>query len=49
MERNTLLARGFYKGGVTPMDFKKKWNDIAPQINSKGPPIRDGCGWQKVC
>jgi len=48
MERNPALARGFHKGGMTSIDFKEKWNDIAPQLNCKGPPVREGEGWKKV-
>jgi len=49
MERNPALAKGFQKGGITSSDFKKKWSEIAPQLNCLGPPIRDGDGWKKVC
>ncbi|XP_055918680.1 uncharacterized protein LOC129950788 [Eupeodes corollae] len=47
MGRNVELARGFLKG-IQKTDVKKEWAAIAEQLNSKGPPVRDGDGWQKV-
>lgn len=47
LEKNPSLAKGFRRGTV-PCNFKEQWEDIAKNLNSLGPPIRTGDGWQKV-
>ncbi|XP_055631573.1 uncharacterized protein LOC129771685 [Toxorhynchites rutilus septentrionalis] len=43
LEKNPDIAKGFIRGNSGPF-----WNDCAAELNSLGPPIRDGSGWKKV-
>ncbi|XP_035793790.1 uncharacterized protein LOC118467413 [Anopheles albimanus] len=48
MKRDVDLARGVYSVQHSKRDVKKKWNDIAVDLNFLGPPMRNGHEWQKV-
>lgn len=47
LEKHPSLARGFRRG-IAPTNFKEEWESISTVLNSLGPPIRTGDGWQKV-
>lgn len=47
LQKNPSLARGFQKGTV-PNNLNEQWESIATVLNSLGPPLRSGAGWQKV-
>lgn len=48
MEKNPEIAKGFFSFGSSKKEFNTKWNEFAVKLNSLGPPIREGVGWQKV-
>ncbi|XP_055640365.1 uncharacterized protein LOC129777847 [Toxorhynchites rutilus septentrionalis] len=43
LEQEPDIAKGFSRGNSGPY-----WDDLAAEVNSLGPPIRDGSGWKKV-
>ncbi|XP_055902068.1 uncharacterized protein LOC129938487 [Eupeodes corollae] len=44
MEQNPEVARGM----LSKVDLGKKWEAIAVELNSLGPPQRDSTKWQRV-
>uniref|UniRef100_A0A2M4CZW2 Regulatory protein zeste n=1 Tax=Anopheles darlingi TaxID=43151 RepID=A0A2M4CZW2_ANODA len=46
MKKHIDLARGVYTN--VPGETNKRWNVIASELNSLGPPTRNGHQWQKV-
>ena len=49
MERNPGIAKGFHFFNEGKDIWKSKWMEFSHKLNSFGPPIRNGDGWQKVC
>ncbi|XP_055632103.1 uncharacterized protein LOC129771962 isoform X2 [Toxorhynchites rutilus septentrionalis] len=43
LEQEADIAKGFTRGNSGPF-----WNNLAAEVNSLEPPIRDGTGWKKV-
>ncbi|XP_055629105.1 uncharacterized protein LOC129770351 [Toxorhynchites rutilus septentrionalis] len=43
LEQEPDIAKGFSRGNSGPF-----WDNLAAKVNSLGPPIRDGTGWEKV-
>ncbi|KAH8285952.1 hypothetical protein KR054_000942, partial [Drosophila jambulina] len=46
MEKNPDIARGYSKGDKVTMEAK--WQSLAEELNTAGPPIKDVGGWKKA-
>lgn len=46
MEKNSDLAKGFFRGDKTNLD--ELWKNLCVELNSEGPPQKDVNGWKKV-
>ncbi|XP_055696509.1 uncharacterized protein LOC129797713 [Lutzomyia longipalpis] len=48
MEENLAFAKQKARGNLYEDGVREKWKDLADQLNSRGPPVRDWKTWRKV-
>uniref|UniRef100_A0A1L8DCC4 Regulatory protein zeste n=1 Tax=Nyssomyia neivai TaxID=330878 RepID=A0A1L8DCC4_9DIPT len=48
MEENLSFAKQKARGNLYEDGVREKWKDLADQLNSRGPPVRDWKTWRKV-
>lgn len=48
MEENVAFAKQKARGNLYEDGVRETWKDLADQLNSRGPPVRDWKTWRKV-
>lgn len=48
LEQNPGVARGFMRTSQGRQETKRKWAQLALELNALGGVIKDGIGWAKV-